>query len=450
MGWERRVNGTRPYQTELTRVGSVVGLLGSGSSRISLARTSKEVLMDEAKNDFAVTPVPLEHRRPVSEITFNLAGGSICVAALLAGAALAESLSFWECFIAVLLAGALLTLLSTLIGGVGMRTGLSTGMLLQRTFGKAGASLVALTFATCLVGWYAVQTSFFGAAMHSLFPNGGFLTEPRSATVWGGLLMLTTALVGYKGLSLLSRFAVPLLVVLCIWGTARVIGGADLTVYTPPKPLGIGFGVTMVVGALAVGATITPDLTRYARGRHDPLIACSTGYMIVNSFMMLTGAGTVIATSSGDLLSGMLALGLGVPAVLILVLGQWMTNDDNLYSASLAVASVKPGMRKASVVAVLGVAATLAAALGVADYFVPFLIALGVCIPPVGGILIADWVMLKRPPKVARLSLPALAAWGLGTVTGFVVPVGIATLNATVVAMLAYLAARRFESRSAA
>ena len=190
------------------------------------------------ENDFADTAVPAGRRRPLHEISFNLAGGPICVAALLAGASLARGLSLGECLIAVGFAGVMLTVFGATIGGIGFRTGLSTGMLLRRSFGEGGAALVALAFGLCLVGWYAVQTSFFGAAINSLFPNGGALTEPRVAAVWGGLLMLTTALLGYRGLSLLSLIAVPLLVVLCIWGAVRVISGADLLSYTPPAPLG--------------------------------------------------------------------------------------------------------------------------------------------------------------------------------------------------------------------
>jgi cytosine permease len=398
----------------------------------------------EETNDFADGKVPEGDRRPLFEIMLNLAGGPICVAALLAGATLAQSLSFWECFVSVVLAGALLTLFGATLGEIGRRTGLSTAMLLRRSFGSGGASLVVLSFVGCLVGWYAVQTSFFGTAINSLFPGGGWLTEPHVAAVWGGLLMLTTALLGYRGLSLLSLVAVPLLIVLCLWGAVSVVGSADLLGYTPRSSLGVGFGVTMVVGALAVGATVTSDVTRYARHPSHPFIACGVGYLLVNSFMMLTGAGTIIATGSGDLLSGMVALGLGVPAVLILILGQWTTNDDNLYSSSLAVLSMRPRWRKSLVVAVLGITATVVAALGAAEYFIPFLIGLGVCIPPVGGVLLADWLILRDGNgQASRFSAPALVAWVSGSLVGFYLPWGIAAVNSTVFAIIIFVMARK-------
>ena len=413
----------------------------SGGS--SIMKETKEVQVEKVDGDFATGSVHDSARRPLYEITLNMAGGPICVAALFAGASLTKGLSLVESALAVISGGLILAIYGGIIGAVGMRTGLSTGMLLKRTFGEQGSKVISVLLALCLVGWYGVQTGFFGDTIHMLYPQGGWLTSSHSAAAWGGVLMLLTALWGYRGLSILSLVAVPLLFVLSIWGLLTAISLSNISAYVPASRETLGNGITLVVGALAVGATTTADITRYAKSSGHSWFSCFFAYLVTNSFMLLSGAITAIATGSGDLLAAMLALGLGVPALLILVLGQWTTNDDNLYSSSLAITASMPSLKKPYVVVALGLVATLSAVVGVANLFVPFLLFLGVAIPPIGGVLIADFIVVKGTAAerlvTRNYSVRAFLAWCAGATAGYLVPIGIPAVNSIVLAFIAYL-----------
>src|SRR5699024_9314138 len=161
-------------------------------------------------------------------------------------------------------------------------------------------------------------------------------------------------------------------------------------------------------------------------------------YFIGNSFAIIAGAITFMATNSGDLPAAMISLGLGVPAMIILIAAQWTTNDNNLYSSSLGISNIIP-IKKGIIVAICGVVATFFGFLGIADHFEPFLNILGVFVPPVAGILIADYYIVKKqnyeygPGTVySQYSWTAFAAWIIASIFGYLLTVGIPSVNSIV------------------
>jgi cytosine permease len=98
---------------------------------------------------------------------------------------------------------------------------------------------------------------------------------------------------------------------------------------------------------------------------------------------------------------------------------------------------------------------TLLALLGMYDMLVPYLILLGTVIPPIGGVIMADFFFRWRGryPRLADARLPAfnwpgLGAYAVGTLTAFHSPwvaplVGIAAAALTYVIVTSLLGARR-------
>jgi purine-cytosine permease-like protein len=88
-------------------------------------------------------------------------------------------------------------------------------------------------------------------------------------------------------------------------------------------------------------------------------------------------------------------LGLGFVGFVVLLLAQWTTNDSNLYSSVLALNNIFR-IRRWKMTVVVGVAASLFAALGILERLELFLIILTVSIGPIGGIFLCDHYLLKR------------------------------------------------------
>lgn len=382
-----------------------------------------------------------QDRQSTFGLSMVLAGVPLCVSGLFVGGELSKGLALGKSIEAAVVGALLLTIYASLVGVIGARTGLSTTALLQEVFGHLGAKILALCLSICLCGWYAVQVDFFGQTINHLFPNGGVLTTPKVAACWGGILMMTSALFGYRGLSILSILAVPLIVALAVfgvWSSAKV----NLWDIAPVGEQTFGNAVSLVVGSFAIGATVNADITRYAKNANQSLIATTTGFFVANVFILVCGAATTLSTGSGDLIASMVALGLGASALVVLILGQWTTNDNNLYYATVNMSDAFPKFNKAALAGVFGVVSTFLGVMGMTKAFVPFLVGLGLVIPPIGGIMITHYLILgkrddlKVPPKARAIA--AFTAWAAGTLTGVFLKSGIPALNSVLAAMLTF------------
>jgi len=358
------------------------------------------------------------------------------------GGGLAAGLTMRECIEAAIVGSLILTVYASLVGVIGARTGSTTTALLRGVFGEAGSKALAVILALCLCGWYAVQVDFFGQTINHLFPTGGLFTEPKIAALWGGILMMSSALFGYRGLAILSIAAIPLITILAIFGLSESIK-TDIWAIVPRQGQSFGNAVSLIVGSFAIGATVNADITRYAKGVKESIVATSVGFFLANIFILICGAASTLATGSSDLIASMVGLGLGGLGLVILILGQWTTNDNNLYFASTNITSAFPNARKGVTTSVFGVGATLLGVAGISHAFIPFLIWLGILIPPVGGIIVSHYLILNR----RRVSLDAnkvqacsaLLAWIGGALIGAYSVLGIPALNSALAAMGIYL-----------
>lgn len=96
--------------------------------------------------------------------------------------------------------------------------------------------------------------------------------------------------------------------------------------------------------------------------------------------------------------------------------------------------------------AVFGVVGIALSSLGITNYFMTFLGWLGTAIPPVAGVVIVDYFLIKKGKyqygegvKHHFCNVLALIAWIAGAAVGFTVTWGIAAINAIVTTGLVYL-----------
>lgn len=409
-----------------------------------------QVILDSAAgaaNDYARSRVPLQKRRSLLSISLVLIGFCISMAGLYTGAAMMGGLNLKGAITAAIVGNIILTVYAGCVGVMGAREGVCTVMLIRHSFGVLGSKIISVIFALTLVGWYGYQCGFFGNTIHAMFPNFGIISEPVVAGIWGGLLMMTTAFLGFKGLSLLSNIAAPAIFLISGIGLAiasAAIGGWDgMMAISPTGNITVGVAITMVVGAFAVGGVIQPDITRYSKNSVHSLIGTAIGYIIAHSFVIIAGYGMCLVSGEGDVAMAMLVT-LGAPALLVLILAQWTTNDNNLYSSSLAFSNIIPVPKK-KIVLVVGTIATILGAFGLVNYLTNWLIFLGTGVPPVAGIMIADYFIFNKSKYTfgkgtayKQLSIEAFIAWILAILVGFNVSWGISCINSLVVGFVAY------------
>lgn len=382
------------------------------------------------QNDFEHQPVPMELRKGWLPLGAVWLGIGICLASVVLGGTLGGGMTFGQACIAAVVGSLVLAVISALCSLVGAKTGLSTGHVSRFALGEFGAYAVSIIVAIALFGWFGVQTQLFGASAQHIFKDlFGIEISVTVLAVIGGLLMTSTAVIGYKAIEKLSTLAVPLMSILLLASLGKVLEEKSWSDIVSAAPTGdilpLGLAVSIVAGSFVVGAVIGPDIARYAKTPKDAVIASFVGFLVGFSIVLILGAILSKATNQTDIVSIMLGLGWGTFAMLVLILAQWTTNDNNLYSAALGFAVVFKKIPKFKLTIFAGIVGTILAAAGIYDNFIPFLIFLSALIPPIGGIYTADyfarkeWYQFENLDKVDKINKVGLFTWIVAALVAF-------------------------------
>jgi cytosine permease len=415
--------------------------------------------------DYSLVPIPDQELRSFASMFYVYMGVLACIAVLWGGATIGLQFTLKEAFW-VAVAGSLILVaigwLTSVIGGVSR---CSTYVNMRFPFGMIGSQLFGSVVSGLAsgIGWFAVQTWLFGIILHTLFPEAPW-ANVGVAAIWGGLLMITTAMIGFKGLAWLSYLAVPFFMLIAgvgvMIGLAEAEGFRGLAQIQPQQTAPFGMGVTMVVGMYISGGVITADISRYSRKAAGGAIAWIIQVVVFQVYMLVGAVALTLATGAANVAQALMVGGASVGAFLMAILGQWTTNDNNLYNGALSF-NTWAHMKKSRITLIQGLIGTAIASVvgfsaGVSmDPFMNFLSLLGKVLPAIGGVLIADfylyrWFLKVRfreryqvtpGMKVALFNWVGWAAMILATVFGgWVIKSGIPALNALVLGAVFYIA----------
>ncbi|MBC8948648.1 allantoin permease [Xenorhabdus sp. TS4] len=377
------------------------------------------------------------------------------------GAILGNSMALIDAFIAIFIGSLIFGVVTFGLGFAGMREGLS-GSLLARWcgFGRIGSVLIGFVVAISLLGWFGIQNAIFA---HSLnFASGDKLRFGWAAAFSGTLLTILVAF-GFKALRFTARIAVPLFILLIAYVSTTVLSGNTgqqlheiIKLSHSGDTLTISAGITIVVGGAIVASLMTPDLTRYTKsGKHVfgiTLLTIIAGEFVINGLAILITK----ALNTSDVVTIMSQLA-GGAGLLVVVFSTLRVNDLNLYSSSLGIISAVEGitgkkLRYPPTTIVIGIFGTLLSILGILERFVDFLTVLGVVFPPIIGIMLVDYYILRSHRKILDKSreqdaLPyetptigwaAIIASVIGSVIGLEAEWGVPAINSLLLASLAY------------
>lgn len=362
-----------------------------------------------SQSGFEVKP---EQRQSWVSIAMVWAGGMICVPCLMIGGVLSGGgLSIPQILLSILIGYGLICAYMIFIGMAACDTGLPVAVMAEGALGKQGARyIISVLLVIACIGWFGIQSATCGQAFAVMLSSMLGLGAPGAAMtaacsiVWG-VIMLATACAGFKGLKWLNYIAVPLLVVVCLYGVVAGMlqndGMAKIAAYDPAASAGMVFGISMVVASFALGGVISGDYCRFAKSRGDVVKSSIAGVIPAGLFMLLMGAVLSLVTGQYDI-SAILA-SVGVPAIglVALVLATWTTNVTNAYSGGLALSNLL-GFDESKFKVTTGVAGaigTLLAAFGLLGMFSDFLSLMSALIPPLAGVLIADYWLVNRGKK---------------------------------------------------
>lgn len=420
--------------------------------------------LDELTADFARAPVPDGRTTNGWRIAIIIIGVAITIPAFLVGAQIGNSVSITSASIVFFAAAAIVSVVGSFAGVVAAKTNLSTAMIIQFSFGTRGAYAVNTVIAVSLLGWFGVTTEVFADAIQASSADlFGTQLSREFYIVSGGLIMTLTAAIGFKALDSLSLIAVPVLLIFMLIVLLRTIDGMSGSFDADRQStgaLGIGTAISAAVGGFMVGVTMLPDMCRYAKSSGHAVIASVFGFGVGYPLVLFLAAVPAIATGNDDFVITVLGLGLGMVATIVVAFATWTSNANNLYSNSLALSAMLPSVPKWALALVSGALGTALGAIGIIEYFIEFLILLSTLIPPIAGIYISDFFLVKRQQydvaaidALPVISLPAFVAWTAGFVVALTTArnlmfiTGIPGLDAIVVASITYWFLSKYRER---
>ncbi len=419
---------------------------------------------EELVEDYARTRVPEDKTVNGFRVALIQIGVAITLPAFLTGSEIGQSLGLSRAALAFVVGGLLLAVVGGLTGSVGAKTRLSTPIIIQFCFGTAGAKVVNSVMAISLFGWFGINVFLFGEAVQSTVLELGWTDWGTSAyMLLGSFLMISTTIFGFKALDKLSLVATPALFVFLIFTILSSVSDASVSdlLATSGNDMSLGLGISAVVGAFMVGATVMPDFCRYVHSPRHAVGASVLSFGVGFPAVLLASAIPTLATGEGDFMRIVLTLSMGILATGFLVFATWTTNSSNLYSNALVLVTIFRRAAEWKLVLGAGTMGTILALTGIMDHFVPFLLTLGIALPPIGGIFVADFFLVQRQsynledlPERPPVSMSAILAWlagfavGYGTANRWFTLTAIPAFDSLATSFLLYLALQRARRRA--
>jgi len=376
-----------------------------------------------------LAPTPPERR---TWSTYNIAalwiGMSVVITTYtLASGLMAEGMNWWQSMITILLGNTIVLIPMILNAHAGTKYGVSFPVLCRASFGVRGANVPAILRAIVACGWFGIQTWIGALALDALFAAAwaGWATVPGKTAIafaifWG--IQVIIILKGTEGIKILESWSAPLLLgggaLLLWWGIDRGGGlgrilGESVKLQQGNTPFWTLFpaALTANVGYWATLSLNIPDFTRYAKNQRSQALGQALGLPTTMTAFAFIGVAVTSATivifgkAEWDpvvLVTKIGGAGVVMFSALVVLAAQLTTNmAANVVSPSNDFSNLSP--RRISYVT----GGLITAVIGIvmmpwklysdaAAYIFTWLLGYSSLMGALGGILIADYWVLRR------------------------------------------------------
>jgi purine-cytosine permease-like protein len=246
-----------------------------------------------------------------------------------------------------------------------------------------------------------------------------------------------------------DRWAVPLMLAAGVAVTWVVSRQPPPPAAAATAPASLPLLLDVVVGYQVSWLLMFADYSRFTARPRTSAWAVFLGLALTSVWLMPMGWRLAQHAGSADPGAMLTAAGAGTAAAALITLATITTNFVNIYLSSLAWRSVMPSVPDRSAVWIVGLVGTaLGLSGGWLDRFAGFMTVIGSVLVPVGGVLIAHFVLRPRPTDIAALydshgplagiRWPGLLAWTAGVAIYYAMPQG-ATIPSLFASIATYL-----------
>lgn len=446
--------------------GSHVGTLSlSGGRTVNWYRRLERYL--ETAQDSGVIRGTLSGRR----MFMIWLAANLVVTTMLTGTLFVPGVDFATSAIVIVLGTILGTIVLTLIGNIGTRTGLATMAITRGAFGARGSLLPVAANVIILMGWSWVQAMLAGISVNYVVAQTTGFSNPVLFSVLCQALVVGLAILGHEGIEKAEPwFALLILLVMAYVFAIAFTGHSAQEYMSIDRDPGLGFtpvlALDIVISTAISWTVLSGDLNRLARSQRSGIVGSGLGYITSTVLAMLLG----LTAFSYILIDGgtpapfdptVLADEFGWALAIVIFLSVMATNTMVVYGMvnSVIGAQSRTRLRFLPVALILGAISVIGSTwLALLDQYTDFLTMIGAFFVPVFAILIVDYYIIKRGvytrdilrdsggvySYVRGVNWSAIAVWVIGALVSYLLtyaypsPVG-ATIPAFVVSFLAYL-----------
>ena len=345
-------------------------------------------------------------------------GAAVSLAEILAGGLLVP-LGFVTGFIVIILGHIIGNTPLALGGIIGSKEGVPTMMSTRPAFGVKGSYLAAFLNIIQLIGWTAIMLIICGEAANSIMEELVGVSHVKGLILISGVVTTAWAVVGHKTWKWLQRISVTALLLLCIIMTYAVFkeGIPEISV---ENGLPFAIGLDLVIAMPISWLPLVSDYSRYSQKTRSCFTGTWVGYFIVSSWMYALGLGAALFIGIAEPVPMMLALGLGIPALIIVFLSTFTTTFLDVYSTAVSALNVWEGLSERKGVIIGGALGTAIALVFPMAQYENFLLLIGSMFCPLFGVVLTDYFVIRKSYKEDSLftersvNWQAVVAWVIG------------------------------------
>jgi len=350
---------------------------------------------DPERDEYSDRRLPDSEKKGWWQPTSVWIGFAIAFSIAFIGSQIYMGLGMPEALYAIIIGNIILAIYASLIGMAAAEGGLNTPLQIKEAFGKKAGLLPIAILGLLVNGWYAFQAWLAADVIRAAWDPNWYLLIVVVTLAFG-----IPAVIGLDAMSeIVEKLVIPvmlLFVAYILFAQVLPAGTGILSSSAPGESIPFLVGVGLTWGTFAVSGTATGDIVRYADDKKAAVLATVIAFLICNTIMMSAGALSAAALAGADPYFGMIGLYASIPVVVVAVVSLWSTCDACNYGATMSYTNLSD-LISWRLAGTIGIALALITGITeIISHLESWLLLIGVVVPPIGGIIIADYFILRR------------------------------------------------------
>lgn len=384
-------------------------------------------MIDFKVNEYEWQAVPMESRISIWRLMIVWFSAPFMITTAMIGAILTLKMGFKPALHAILIGNLCLFIYISFLGVLSMQRGMNLSLQLSVTYGRLAARWFTLLVSLVMLGWLAVQAGFITECLVSVLHS-----SPSHVIAVTVISMLVITIFGIRSVPIISLTSIILFVLVSIYvvfDIGRTLSLSTVWHYRPLSSSGhIEFftAISMVIACWIAGATANADFNRWAKSEKHVVLSVFMGFPLSSSLAMIVGsfivAGLSTISVTDALSSGNLFVYLTNKNI------HWLTNVSviflfcnigsicihNLYNAASEFCHLTKIPFQPMVI-IICLFTTFFSLVHGWHYIISLVSAIGVVIPPIGAVVIADQMFVRSYPLIQRdCRIGACFSWSFG------------------------------------